>query len=146
MKEPSSLVVEFLDSRDLSPFPVGLRVVGLLDNGNPCAVGQFFDCIDERKVLILHDEGEGIATRVAAKAFVKLSGRVDIERWSLFSMEGAVDFKSRSRPFEGKVRAYKIDNIRRGEDLFDRFWRNAAHLRIVNRKFGLHQLWVSFYP
>ena len=72
MIKTSGLVVEFLDAGNFSSFAVGLGIVGFFGDGDTGAISQFFDGIDEGEVLILHQEGEGIAALAAAIAFVSL--------------------------------------------------------------------------
>ena len=146
MVKASGLIVEFFNAGNFTPLFVGLRVVGIFDDGDACTLGEFFDGLDKGEVLILHEEGESIATLAAAEAFVVLASLVDVERGSLFTVEGAIHLKVPSRTFEREVGTDQIDNIRRGEDLLDCFWRNAAHGEIVNRMFGLRQLWVMVRP
>lgn len=146
VEKAGGFVVEFLEAGDFAAFFIGLGIVGFLDDGDTGAVGELLDGVDEGKVFILHEEGEGVTTFSAAEAFVVLPGGVDVEGGGFFSVEGAVNFEAGARTFDGEVGRNEIDNIRRGEDLFDRFWRNAAHGVIVNRMFGLRQLWVTLGP
>ena len=73
------LVVQFLDSRNALAFPVGLGVVGILDNSDTGALGQLLDGIEKGEVLVLHHEADSAAAFPATEAFIALPCGIDGE-------------------------------------------------------------------
>jgi hypothetical protein len=73
--------------------------------------GQFFDSLGEVQIVVVHDEAEGVATRAAAKAVIKLFVRADAERRGFFFVEGAAGSVIFAGFLHLHARANDIDDI-----------------------------------
>ena len=126
-------VVEFFDPRDAAADFVGFGVENIFNDGNAGTLGEFLNGFYEGNIFVVHDEGDGRATLLAAETMVELLGGADVKGGGLFVVEGAVAFVLASSSFEREIGTDQVHDVSGIEDLFNGFFRNAAHGETVPR-------------
>ena len=126
-------VVEFFDPRDAAADFVGFGVEYVLDYGNAGALCEFLNGFDEGDVFVVHHEAHCVAALFTSEAVIELLGGADIEGGGLFVVKRAVAFVIASGPFEWEIGTDQVHDVSGIEDLFNGFFRNAAHGETVPR-------------
>ena len=95
---------------------------------DPVAVGKLLDGVAEVEPLLLLQEGEDVAARLAAEAVVELLDRVDREGWRALVVERAQPEPARAPPAQLGVGGDDLDHVGGRPHALDRLAGDAAHV------------------